>query len=270
MNKFKYLAILISCAYVVYGLPLAHAEVDAAELIKTKEIGFVTTLGTKLDTSIPFQDESGQSVTLENLLKPAQPTIFVPVYYGCPRLCGLLMNGFVELVKKLELKQGIEYNVVTLSFDPTEDSVLAKKKQESVLKEVHRTDVTDKTWRFLTGKEENIRALLNQAGFKYKFAEGEYLHSTGFFILTPQVEISQYFTGIEFSPWDVRLAMVDASKGGIGSTVDHILLYCFDFDPAKGKYTLTAFNVLRGGSLFAVILFILIAVKLSRRVVRKS
>ena len=192
------------------------------------------------------------------------------MYYSCPRLCGLLINGFVDLVKEMDLKLGSEYNIVTLSFDPTEKPDLAKKKQTSVIEAVHRSDVTSASWHFLTGKEENIRTLLNQAGFRYKFEAGEYLHSSGFFILTPEGQISQYFTGIQYSAWDVRLAMVEASQGGIGSAVDHILLYCYDFDPINGKYTLTAFNILRGGSLFAVILFVLVAVKLSRRVVRKN
>ncbi len=248
----------------------ASAEVDPAELIKNKEIGFDVTLGTKLDTSLPFTDQNGKVVTLGSLLKPGQPTLFVPMYFGCPRLCGLLINGFLQLIKELDLKQGSEYNVVTLSFDPTEDAALALKKQETILHDVHRSDVTAKTWTFLTGKQEQIQALLAQAGFKYKFAEGEYLHASGFFVLTPEGKISQYFTGIDFSPWDVRLAMVEASNGGIGGAVDHILLYCYDFDPVRGKYTLTAFNILRFGTLFAVILFFLVAVKLSRRVARKK
>ena len=268
MNKInKLILLLVGLAFVSIS-PRSFAEVDPAEAIKNKEIGFVTELGTQLDTSIPFTDENGTEVSLSSLLKPAQPTIFVPMYFGCPRLCGLLIGGFVDLVKNLKLKQGVEYNIVTLSFDPTEDAALAKKKQSTVLSDVNREDVTPATWHFLTGKQENIKRLLDQAGYRYKFEAGEFLHSSGYFILTPQGEISQYFTGIEFSPWDVRLAMVDASKGGIGSAVDHILLYCYDFDPVKGKYTLTAFNVLRYGTLIAVILFFLVTYKVSKKVVR--
>jgi protein SCO1/2 len=270
LNIIIKLVLFLVCLLPVGYTKFAFSEVDPAEAIKNKEIGFETALGTKLDTQIPFTDEDGNQTSLSSLLKPAQPTLFVPMYFSCPRLCGLLMNGFIELIRKLDLKQGSEYNVVTLSFDPTEDSKLAKDKQQTVLKEIDRSDITPKSWRFLTGKEENIKKLLDQAGYKYKFAEGEYLHSSGFFILTSEGEISQYFTGIDFSAWDVRLAMVEASKGGIGSAVDHILLYCYDFDPSKGKYTLTAFNVLRFGTLFAVILFFIVAVKLSRRVVKNN
>lgn len=272
MNKFNKLIFVIALLilFLSANFQAIADPVDPAELIKNKDIGFVTKLGTKLDTSLKFIDETGNEVSLSSILTSKIPTIFAPMYYSCPRLCGLLINGLVDLVKRIDLKMGDQYRVISFSFDPTENSELAKQKSESVVKAVDRADVTGANWHFLTGKEENIKALLEQAGYRYKFSAGEYLHSSGFFVLTPQGEISQYFTGIEFSPWDVRLSLIDASQGSIGSTMDHILLYCFDFDPVRGRYTWVAFNILRGGAAVSVVLFGIVAVMLSRKVTKRG
>lgn len=246
----------------------ASALTDPASTIQEKKIGFFTELGAKVDPNLTFTDASGRSVTIGSLLKSNVPTIITPMYYGCPRLCGLLLNGFIDLVKKMKLSMGSEYNVITVSFDPSEAAELAKGKEQSVFEEVSRSDVNQENWHFLVGGEQNIKALMDQLGFHYQKDGEEYAHSSGIIVLTPQGEISQYFTGIEFSPWDVRLSLIEASKGSIGSAIDHILLFCYRFDPTQGKYTWVAFNVLRGGVLAAVLLFAYVAYFFSKRVKR--
>jgi protein SCO1/2 len=248
----------------------SNQQVDPAELIKSKEIGFSTTLGAQLPLQTIFIKQDGKQVKFGELLTPQKPTLLVPMYFGCPRLCGLLTEGFLELIKELELKLGQEYNIVFLSFDPTEDSKLASEKAVNIYAALKPIEANVENISLITGTKESIASILDAAGYKFKFVAGEYLHSSGFFVLTPEGQISQYFTGIQFAPWDVRLSIVEASKGAIGSTVDHILLYCFDFDPTKGKYTWVAFNILRVGTLLAVALFVIVAVLLAKRVGRRK
>lgn len=233
--------------------------------VADKKIGFVTVLGSKIDGTLTFTDAEGKVVPLSSLMSPQIPTIILPVYYGCPRLCGLLMNGFVDLVKKMNLKMGSEYKVITVSFDPLETPDLAKGKSNSVYAEVGREDANASNWHFLVGAELAIKTLMEQIGFRYQKDGDEYAHSSGFIILTPHGEISQYFTGIEFSPWDVRLSLIEASQGSIGSAIDHVLLFCYRFDPSKGKYTWAAFNFLRSGVLASVLLCIGVVYMYSRR-----
>ena len=260
-------------AFVLFinpGFAETSQEVDPAELIKNKEIGFSTVLGTKLPLDVKFIKQDGKEIKFGEILRVKTPTLLVPMYFGCPRLCGLLTDGFLDLIKDLDLNLGREYNIVILSFDPTEDSKLASDKAVSIYQALQSKEASVENISLLTGNKESIASILDAAGYKFKFVAGEYLHSSGFFVLTPEGEISQYFTGIQFAPWDVRLSIVEASKGAIGSTVDHILLYCFDFDPAKGKYTWVAFNILRVGTLLAVALFVIVAVLLAKRVGRRK
>lgn len=244
----------------------ASALTDPAAVLKKQEIGFYTKLGTKIDTTLPFTNADGQDVQLSSLFRPGIPTIILPVYYGCPRLCGFLLSGFVDLVKKMNLLMGKEYNVIAVSFNPDDKAADAKEKSNSVLSEVGRPEANSANWSFLVGKQEYIAKLMDQLGFRYEKDGDEYAHASGIIIVTPTGEISQYFTGIEFSPWDVRLSLIEASRGSVGSTIDHILLFCYKFDPTKGKYTLIAFNVLRGGVLAAIGLFFAAVFVFSKRI----
>lgn len=242
------------------------ALTDPASSLKNQEIGFYTKLGTKVDTSIPFTNQDGEIVTLASLLQPGVPTVILPVYYGCPRICGFLFSGFVELIKSMKLVLGKEYRVIAVSFNPDDYAADAKERAKIVFSDLGTPEAVTANWSFLVGLDGNIRKLMDQLGFRYQKDGDEYAHGSGFIVLTPSGEISQYFTGIEFSPWDVRLSLIEASKGAIGSTIDHILLFCYKFDPTQGKYTLFAFNVLRGGVLAMIGLFVAAIFYFSRRV----
>jgi protein SCO1/2 len=211
-------------------------------------------LGKTVDMNLSFTDSSGAEIRLRDLVASGRPLIITPVYYRCPRLCGFFLSGFIELLNNLTLSLGSDFNIATVSFDPEEDAQAALKQEQS-FKALYKAKQPGSLagWHFLVGKPETVTALMQQIGFKY-FKDGpEYAHTAAFMILTPSGEISQYFTGIEFPAWDVRLALVEAAKGAIGSAIDHVLLFCFRFDPTKGKYTWAAFNFMRVGVILCVL-----------------
>jgi protein SCO1/2 len=183
-----------------------------------------------------------------------KPLVIAPVYYKCPRLCGLLLDGLYSLINKLPLKLGDDFNVLVVGFDPTEsasDAEEVRSKLNIRLKEEAR-GVTG-ALNYVVGDERSTATLMDQLGFRYKKDGEDFAHSAALMILTPTGEISQYFTGIEFSPWDVRLALVEASQGKIGTAIDHLLLYCFRFDPLQGKYTWAVVALLRVGGVLTLI-----------------
>lgn len=220
-----------------------------------KEVGLTTERGTQLDTSVEFVDIDGQTRSLASYLSPDRPTIIVPAYYTCPRLCGLLLSGVKELLEKLNLSLGEDYRVVAVSFNPKDTPKSASKMRHRFVDSLPEKVGNPSGWSFLSGSEENIALLMSQLGFHYKKDKGEFAHTAAIFITTPQGLISQYYTGISFPYRDVRLSLVEAGKGEIGTVIDHVLLYCFRFDPTQGKYTWAAFNVMRaGGGLTLVLL----------------
>lgn len=224
-----------------------------------KKVGVNSTLGAKIDSNLVFTDSSGTNKSLEQILANQLPTIIVPAYYGCPRLCGLLLSGVRDLINKLELNLGSEYQVATVSFDST-DTVRAAEKTEKKYRSGLKFDQQlSSNWRFYVGDNHNVSEFMRQIGFNFKRDGSEFAHSAAIIILTPEGQISQYFTGIEFSPWDVRMALIEAAHGSVGSALDHVFLFCFRFDPTKGKYTLAAFNVMKlGGAITLLFLVLLI------------
>lgn len=209
------------------------------------ETGVVSKLNAQVNPEIRLTDSDGQSVRFGDLLSDGLPTILIPVYYDCPRLCGLVLSGAISLFNSMSLKLGKEYKVLAVSFDHEESPELAAKRAKEYHKQLAAQDVSAGAWRFLVGEQSQVSELMSTVGFGYKKDGDEFAHSAALFILTPDGKVSQYFTGIEFSAWDVRLAVIDASSGGIGSAIDHVLLYCFRFDSGKGKYTLAVFRLLR-------------------------
>ena len=223
----------------------AHALEDpGTELARA---GIDTKQGQVLDMELVFTTSNGESKKLKEIVDPNKPIIITPVYYDCPRLCGLLLNGFMKLTQEMDLKMGLDYQVLTISFDDTEQPSLAQKRANEYYTEAKLSPEQSNAWHFLVGNKENVTKLMSQIGFRYFKEDEEFAHSAVIIVLTPQGEISQYFTGIEFSPWDARLAIIEASQGKIGSLVDHILLFCFRYDHKQGKYTWAVSNFLKAG-----------------------
>ncbi len=203
-----------------------------------------TILGNSVDLSLPFQDESGKVAPLKTFVTASRPIIIVPAYYGCPRLCGLVLSAVTKTIKELGLTPGVDYTVLTASFDTTDTAESASKKAQEY-KEKAGIPPDSAGWKFLVGEESSVKNLMNQIGFHYLKDNGEFAHSAAIMLLTSDGTISQYFTGVEFPAQDVKLGLIEASEGRIGTALDHILLYCFHFDVTKGRYTLAVLNVMK-------------------------
>lgn len=217
------------------------------------ETTIVSRLGEQVDPKIELIDSSGKNVNFADISAGKTPLVLIPAYYDCPRLCGLVMSGAVKVFNDLKLQLGKEYKVLSVSIDPEESSELAAKREHEYRGRLSQQNIPDDAWRFFVGKENQVQSLMRTVGFGYKRDGDEFAHSAALFILTPEGKVSQYFTGIEFSAWDMRLALIDASQGGIGSAIDHVLLYCFRFDPTKGKYTLAVLNIIKLGGVITLV-----------------
>jgi len=244
--------------------PIAYALENPGEALQ--EVGLSTVTGNSIDPAIVLQNSTGDFVTMGQLLESGKTTVLAPVYYGCPRLCGLMLAGLRDLLNDVDLKLGEDYQVLTVSFDSSESHELAKAAEEKFRLEHVREGADLSGLQFFVGDEKNVTALMQQIGFNYIEDGDDFAHTAAIMILTAQGEISQYFTGINFPPRDVRFALIEASQGKIGSALDRVFLYCFRFDPTKGKYTIAAMNFMRmGGALTLVLLGGLIIVYSRRR-----
>ncbi len=220
-----------------------------------KEVGFDQRLGDKLPLDAPFTDEQGRSVTLGDVFGE-RPVVLAFVYYDCPMLCPMVMNGVAKTLGVLAFDAGQEFDVVAISIDPEETPEMAAGIKASTLKRYGREE-TAAGWHFLTGSPESVRRVTEAAGFRYTWVEEakEFAHASGMIVATPDGTLAQYFYGLDFAPKDVRLALVESSAGTVGNVVDQILLYCFRYDPQLGKYTAVVTRVLRlAGLVFLAVL----------------
>jgi len=234
--------------------PLKAPAVERPEEVINKEVGVFTQLGARVDLGRVFSDRRGVKKTLREFAVADKPLIIVPVYYKCPRMCGLILDGVITMLNQQTLKLGSDFSVLAVSFDPLETAADAdaswSKFNERLIGDAARGG---EAFRFLVGSDEDIIGLMRELGFKYLREGKDFAHSAAVMILTPTGEISQYFTGIQFSPWDVRLSLIEASQGKIGSAMDHLLLYCFRFDPLQGRYTWAVEGMLRVGGVLTLL-----------------
>jgi protein SCO1 len=243
---------LLACSAILQGqiyMPPAPTQLSPSPLLK--KVGIDQKMGAQVPLNLEFNDESGQLVTLSRYF--GKPVILALVYYQCPSLCNLVLNGLVRSVKGLTLTAGQDYEVVAVSFDPRETSEMARAKKEAYTKEYNRPG-TEQGWHFLTGDEAASKALADSIGFRFVYdtMTNQYAHGSGITLLTPEGRTTRYFFGIDYPARDVRLGLVEASHNRIGSAIDQVELYCFHYDPAKGKYGLVIMNVLRLGGLLTL------------------
>jgi protein SCO1/2 len=223
-----------------------------------EEVGIQERLGSSIDLDLAFVDQEGKAVTLRDYFVTDKPVLLTLVYYGCGTLCNFHLNGLTEVAKKIPLDVGSDFQVVAVSIDPNEGPPTAQDKLTAILKEYgDRGNASG--WHFLTGKEESIKALASQVGFKYRWDEksDQWAHAAAAYIVTPKGAISRYLYGIDFLPQDLRLSLLEAADGNIGSIVDRIVLFCFQFDPTKNRYTLYAYNIMRAGAGATVVVMLL-------------
>ncbi len=205
---------------------------------------------------------------LSGSLFRGKPVVFTLVYYKCPMLCRITMNGVASALSILTLDAGRDFDVITVSFDPDEGPAEAEKKKRETLARYHRP-AAEGAWHFLTGGQESIDRLTKSVGFRYAWdaRTKQWAHPAGVVVLTPEGKVSHYMYGVEYAPRDLRLALVEASAGKIGSPVDAILLYCYHYDPSKGRYGASVLNLVRAGGILtvaALAVFIAIMVRRDR------
>ncbi len=237
-----------------WALTGAPSDQKPAEL---EGVGIDEKLGQSLDTTLTFTDDNGQPVQLSQYLTKKKPIILSLVYFNCPSLCNLHLNGLNDAFKQLDWAVGDKFEVVSVSINPQENASLAKNKKASYLQEYGRNNV-EGGWHFLTGSQEQIQKLAANVGFKYKYDETskEYLHSAAAIVITPEGKISRYLHGVFFEPKTLRLSLVEASNGHIGEFVDSFMLFCFRYDPNKRTYAFYAYNIMKfGAGLAALALF---------------
>ncbi len=203
----------------------------------TTEVGFDQKLGAQLPLDLAFKDETGRDVKLSRYFGK-KPVILHLMYFECPMLCGMAIEGLLRSLRALSWDVGKEFDVLTVSFDPREGSDLAREKRDNVLKSYARPGA-EEGWHFLTGSEASIKALTASVGFRYVWDEKQkqFAHATGVVVLTPTGKISRYFFGIEYPTKDLRLGLIDSTTEKIGGLTDQLLLMCYHYDPHVGRYT---------------------------------
>ncbi len=210
-----------------------------------RDVGIDQKLNDQIPLDLVFRDETGSPVHLGEYFGQ-KPVILVLVYYDCPMLCTLVLNSLVHSLKEVTFNVGQQFEIVTVSFDPTEKPSLAAAKKAIYVSLYDRPGATA-GWHFLTGDEPSIHQLTQAVGFHYNYdpQTRQYIHATGIMVLTPKGRLARYFYGIRYPAGNLRLALVEASQGKIGSPVDELLLYCCQYDPATGKYSVVISHVLK-------------------------
>jgi protein SCO1/2 len=212
----------------------------------------------KLDAALPlellFKDDAGRDVSLGSYFHPGRPVVLTLNYYRCPMLCTLELNGLVSGMKGLAWTAGHEFDVVTVSFDPRETPALARAKKQSYLEDLARPSA-EGGWHFLTGSAASIEALTKAVGFstQYDRQTDQYGHAAAVMIATPEGRVARYLYGVQFEPATLKLALLEASKGKIGSTWERFILYCYHYDADRGRYALAALSIMRAGGVLTIL-----------------
>ncbi len=233
------------------GLAVAQAPEKLPESLE--RVGFDQRLDAVVPLDLTFRDEHGRAVRLADYVGD-KPAILVLVQYKCPMLCNLILNGLTDVLGKLSFDAGREFNVITVSFDAREKPALAVAKQAAYLERYDRPSAAA-GWHFLTGDQASIDRLTEAVGFRYVYEtdRDRFAHPSGLVVLTPQGKIARYFFGVEYSPRDLRLGLVEASQNKIGTAVDQVMLFCYGYDPKTGKYTAAVMNLVRTGAVVMVL-----------------
>lgn len=275
MNAYRALTCVILVTWGIVAVPAA-AQTPPDENLPgpLREVGFEQKLGEQVPLDLVFQDETGADVRLGDLFVEDRPVILALVYYECPMLCNMILSGLMSSLDILTFEPGKDYDVLVVSFDPEETPLLANAKKHEYLAQLDRPG-SDDGFHFLVGDPAEIDAITDAVGFSYIYDEekDEFAHASGVTVLTPEGKISRYLFGIEYAPKDLRLALVESSQLKIGSAVDQLLLFCYNYDPATGKYGAATMNLVRlGGALtvLGLLAFILLSRRRDRRVVRPS
>ncbi len=270
MNLIPRIGIVLS-AFVIALACTGSAAAQPAEALPEEldGLGIFHQGGAALSLDLPFTDSEGESVTLGDYFQGERPVILSLVYYDCPMLCNILLDQFVAGLEELDWTAGQEFDIVTVSIDPADTPEAAARKKAHQIENYGRPSAAA-GWHFLMGEQAAIDSLAATVGFRYEFdpERGEFNHAAGLFVLTPAGRVSQTLLGLDYPAKTLRLSLVEASEGRIGSALDHALLFCFYYDSASGRYAPAAMNLMRLGgglTLLVVILWLGTAWRRERR-----
>lgn len=211
-----------------------------------KEIGWDQKLGEKIPLDLAFKDETGKDVVLGDYFGD-KPVVLSLVYYECPMLCTISLNGLARALEVLSFVPGQEFEVLTVSFDANEGTRLAAAKKNAYMASYEKKEEGAQGWHFLTGDQEAVDRLTRATGFRFAWDEEteQFAHPAGILVAAPDGTISHYLFGVEYAPQDLRLALVASGEGRVGNAVDQVFLYCFQYDPKTGRYSAAIFNIVR-------------------------
>lgn len=238
---------------------LSVGLLQAKDTTQNVEIGIVEKIGETIPLSTQFFDESGHFITLKEIIK--KPTIFNFVYYRCPGICSPILTELTSVINFLDMEMGKDYQIVTISFDEREKFELAGAKKDSYFG-LLKKEIPKDSWKFLTGDSSAIHAVTNAAGFYYKREGNDFIHAGALIVASPDGKIARYLNGIKYLPFDVKMALTEASTGRTGPTIAKLVAYCYSYNPEGRTYV---FNVTRvaGGVilLFAAVFVVYLTVK---------
>ena len=255
MMQYRFWLVLVLGALVGLG---ATTDVRAQRSNQTRDelkgVGVERQLGTAVPADLTFRNAAGETVTLGQYLDGETPVVLNLVYHNCPMLCGLMLDGFTRSLGNLEWTPGQQFRVLTVSFNHREGPEIARQKKEAYVRRLDRAGAAE-GWHFLTGSERAIRRLTDAVGFNFRWVEDkqEYAHPTTQIFLSGEGTVTRYIYGIEVPRSDMRKALVEASNGTVGNAIDQAAMYCFQFDPEKNTYTADAFNIMKIGSVFTLL-----------------
>jgi protein SCO1 len=254
MKKLFPLLFLITITINLNGQEMVRSGLFKQE----PEIGIVEKLGDTIPMDLWFLNENSDTVTLRQIID--KPTILFFVYFDCPNLCSPLMDGVADVVSKLDLTLGTDYQIITISFNTKDTPEKAREKKVNFVQKISKEN--QKHWIYLTGIQENIDKITSAIGFKYKSQGLDFAHASAIYVLSPQGKITRYLYGLTFLPFDVKMAIIEAQKGIARPTINKILEYCFAYNPTSHTYTLQVTRIVGSLILFiALVVFVILLLK---------
>ena len=242
------------CAQVSVGGGYVPSAPTADAIPELEGVTIIDKLDSQVPLSATFRDDHGNPVTLRDVLPKDRPAILQIGYMKCPMLCSLVMNALVRGIQDMDWTVGQQYDIIALSVNPKEGPDLAEGKKAGYVAEYGRPQ-SAAGWHFLTGEESSIRSVTDAVGFEYRMQEnGEYSHAAGIFILTPDGRLSRVLYGVKYDSANVRMALLEASQGKVGTTLDRIILWCHIYDAQAGGYVVMAMRVMQLGGVLTLML----------------
>lgn len=247
---------LVLFSFLLITHQSTQAQVNKSKPKKLLNVGVEEKLGDQIPTNIEFTTSEGKIITTGQIFSGDKPVIINPVYYECPMLCSMVLNSLLDGLQKLAWSPGKQFNILTFSIDPKEGTGLAARNKNNYINNLGKKRASE-GWYFLTGDSTNIKNLGDAIGFNFEYdkSKDQYAHSASIVFADPKGKITRYLYGIDFSEINLRNALYESSSGTIGSTIDKIVMYCYQYNPASRSYTPVAINIMKLGGL-ATLLFL--------------